>query len=238
MVHEAKYPDNEAPPMPHSSTWFSHMEGPGADASSGTPGSRRTRNQRQPSPADSDDIAIERERISLQCPLTLVRFRDPVTSTKCPHSFEREAIMDMISRSQPVRGGPRVKAVKCPVCSILLTAGDLVRDTAMQRRVRRAEEQEARRAEESGSDDDDEQQNGNRVTLASDAVDPDEDAMDVDAPAGTQIKSEPGMKSERQTMGSQTGDEPIESDESDEEEEDEEEGEENEGYGDGEEESE
>lgn len=218
MVHEAKYPDNEAPPMPHSSTWFSHIEGPGVSASSGTPGSRRTRNQRQPSPADSDDIAIERERISLQCPLTLVRFRDPVTSTKCPHSFEREAIMDMISRSQPVRGGPRVKAVKCPVCSIFLTAGDLVRDTAMQRRVRRAEEQEARRAEESDSDEDEELRNGNRVTLASDAVDPDEDAMDVDVPAGTQIKSEPVMKSERRTMESPTDDEPVESDESDEEE--------------------
>lgn len=144
--------------------------------------------------------------------------------------------MDMISRSQPLRGGPRVKAVKCPVCSIFLTAGDLVRDTAMQRRVRRAEEQEARRAEESDLDEDDELQNRNRVTLASDAVDPDEDAMDVDAPAGTQIKSEPGMKSERQMTESQTDDEPIESDE---EEEEEEEGrEESEGSGDGEEESE
>lgn len=193
--------------MPHSSTWFSHIDdhdaGSGLGASGGSPSTRRTRNQRQPSPADSDDVAIERERISLDCPLTLVRFRDPVTSTKCPHSFEHDAIMDMISRSRPMPGGPaRVKAIKCPVCTTFLTAGDLVRDTALQRRVRRAEEQEARRAEESDSEEEENvQRRMNRVTLASDAVDPDEDAMDVDRPPGTQIKAEPDqMKGGRRTM--------------------------------------
>jgi mRNA (guanine-N7-)-methyltransferase len=201
--------------------------GSGAGASSGSPSTRR-RNQRQPSPADSDDVAIERERISLYCPITLVRFRDPVTSTKCPHSFEHDAIMDMIMGSRPMPGGPtRVKAVKCPVCSNFLTAADLVRDTALQRRARRAEEQEARRAEESDSDDDDELQNPNRVTLASDAVDPDEDAMDVDAPAGTQIKSEPGR--------SQTADMEGFDEDEDEDDEDEEEDLEPESSGDGEE---
>ncbi|OOQ84204.1 hypothetical protein PEBR_33646 [Penicillium brasilianum] len=236
MMHDSKYPDNEAPPMPHSSTWFSHMEqadaGSGVGASGGSPSARRTRNQRQPSPADSDDIAIERERISLYCPVTLVRFRDPVTSTKCPHSFEHDAIMDMIARSRPMPGGrARVKAVKCPVCSIFLTAKDLVRDTALQRRVRRAEEQEARRAEESDDEEEDSQRKVNRVTLASDAVDPDEDAMDVDRPPGTQIKAEPGQfKRERRTM---------ETDDIDEEDEEEEEGEEEtESSGDMEEESE
>ncbi|KAJ5380786.1 uncharacterized protein N7496_003214 [Penicillium cataractarum] len=222
IMHDSKYPDNEAPPMPHSSTWFSHMDdhdaGSDVGASGGSPSTRRTRNQRQPSPADSDDVAIALERISLDCPLTLVRFRDPVTSTKCPHSFEHDAIMDMISRSRPMPGGPpRVKAVKCPVCSIILTAGDLVRDTALQRRVRRAEEQEARRAEESDEEDEDAQRRLNRVTLASDAVDPDEDAMDVDRPPGTQIKSEPGQIKGKRRM--------MESDDEDEEEEEEEEGE-------------
>lgn len=193
-----------------------HDTASGAGASSGSPSTRRTRNQRQPSPADSDDIAIERERISLDCPITLVRFRDPVTSTKCPHSFEHGAIMDMIARSRPMPGGPaRVKAVKCPVCSIFLTARDLVRDTALQRRVRRAEEQEARRAEESDSDEDDERRKRNRVTLASDAVYPDDDAMDVDAPAGTQIKSEPVqvMGERSQTRESDMADEDEEEEE-------------------------
>lgn len=209
-----------------------------AGASSGTPSSRR-RSQRQPSPADSDDVAIERERISLYCPITLVRFKDPVTSTKCPHSFEHNTIMDMIMRSRPMPGGPaRVKAVKCPVCSNLLTAADLVRDTALQRRVRRAEEQEARRAEESDSDNDDERQNPNRVTLASDAVDPDEDAMDVDAPAGTQIKSEPGqIKGERSQTVDMEGLDEDEDDEEDEDEEEEEGDDEHEISADGEEES-
>lgn len=127
--------------------------------------------------------------------------------------------MDMIMRSRPMPGGPtRAKAVKCPVCSIFLTAADLVRDTALQRRVRRAEEQEARRAEESDLDDEDVRQNPNRVTLASDAVDPDEDAMDVDAPAGTQIKSEPGqIKGERsQTVDMEGLDEDEDEDEEEE----------------------
>ncbi|KAF3388436.1 mRNA cap guanine-N7 methyltransferase [Penicillium rolfsii] len=191
VVHDSKYPDNEAPPLPHSSTWFSHMEDDSSVGASNRTPSNRRRTRRQPSPADSDDVAIERERISLNCPITLARFKDPVTSTKCPHSFEHDAIMDMIMRSKPMPGGPtRAKAIKCPVCLTFLTAADLVRDTALQRRVRRAEEREARRAEESGSEDDDERQNPNRVTLASDAVDPDEDAMDVDVPAVMQHASE------------------------------------------------
>lgn len=191
--------------MPASSTWFAHLEdttGEGASGSQsrGSSGrNRRTRNQREASPADSDDIAIERERVSLRCPLTLLQFRDPVTSTKCPHTFEREAITDMISRStlflpNPQGRGRRLRAAKCPVCSNLLATEDLRADPVILRKIRRAEELQAR-------EEDDElgrlgkQEGDNEVTLGSDDESgEDSDGMDVDVDSESdrpRIKSEP-----------------------------------------------
>ncbi|KAJ5983983.1 hypothetical protein N7481_006082 [Penicillium waksmanii] len=213
MVHDSKFPGDEVPPMPSSSTWFSHLEDTnGENGPSDGNLSRqnmRTRNRREPSPADSDEIAIQRERISLKCPLTLLPFQDPVTSTKCPHSFEREAITDMIARStryapDASRPGRRLRAVKCPVCSILLTNEDLRTDPVLLRKVRRAEELEKREA-----DDDDEmgesgrEGGANEVTLGSDAESSDEDgdAMEVDGDSEsdrTRIKSEPAARIKRE----------------------------------------
>ncbi|KAL2870496.1 SUMO ligase MMS21 [Aspergillus lucknowensis] len=169
IVHEAKHPSDEIPPLPHASTWFSHLEDPNAVSkrrnSSARPSRRNTRQQRARSASaasDSDDLAIERERISLKCPLTLLPFKDPVTSTKCPHSFEREAIADMITRSSmtvpaPSASGPsagpggrnrRIRAVKCPVCSGVLTGNDLREDPVLLRRIRRADAAKRRDHEE------------------------------------------------------------------------------------------
>ncbi|GIK06943.1 hypothetical protein Aspvir_002596 [Aspergillus viridinutans] len=157
IVHEAKHPGDDIPPLPHASTWFAHKEDPHATSTATTDqtSARRTRQRRSPSPADSDEIAIERERISLKCPLTLLPFRDPVTSTKCPHSFEREAITDMIAHSSTTVPGPpsrgrrnRIRSVKCPVCSVVLTAEDLRSDPVLLRRVRRAEAASQREAED------------------------------------------------------------------------------------------
>ncbi|OQD60020.1 hypothetical protein PENPOL_c033G03988 [Penicillium polonicum] len=198
MVHDSKFPGDDVPPLPHSSTWFEHMED--ANTQSGAPA--RTRNQnRRASPAGSDDdIAIERERISLKCPLTLTPYQDPVTSTKCPHSFEREAIMDMIKRSPTTiappasrRGQRRVHVVKCPVCSIPLTADDLRPDPVLLRRVRRAQELQEREEEDDHLEGDGRKQKDRStgITLGSD-VESDDDAMDVDAPPPSQhIKMEP-----------------------------------------------
>ncbi|GFF38468.1 E3 SUMO-protein ligase nse2 [Aspergillus udagawae] len=157
IIHEAKHPGDDIPPLPHASTWFADMEDPRAITTSTTDqtSARRTRQRGSPSPADSDEIAIERERISLKCPLTLLPFRDPVTSTKCPHSFEREAITDMIAHSSTTVPGPpsrgrrnRIRSVKCPVCSVVLTADDLRSDPVLLRRVRRAEAASQREAED------------------------------------------------------------------------------------------
>lgn len=154
VVHDAKHPGDEVPPLPHASTWFSRLQDPAAEASQSQsqPGSHLGKREREPSPAESD-IAIERERISLKCPITLLTFIDPVTSTKCPHSFERSAIEDMLKQTTLSKPGPggrrnRVKYIKCPICSLELTAQDLRTDLPLLRKVKRAEDISQREAEE------------------------------------------------------------------------------------------
>lgn len=207
-IHEAQYSGNDIPPMEHASTWFRHLESPStttpgvqADTDNNITGvgrggstitrqnSTTTQNQ-EDDEDDEEDLAIARERISLKCPLTLLPYKDPLTSTKCPHSFEEHAILDMISHSPSTVPAPplpgtgrnrRVQSVKCPVCSVVLTEGDLRRDPVLVRRVRRMEEV-LRREEEDDEDDDDGNEQGERqrkkrksgITVASDDEDEDE----------------------------------------------------------------
>jgi len=110
IVHDALNPGDDAPPLPNPSTWF--PADPALHPSTNT----RTRAHANNADAD-DDLAIASERISIKCPLTLLPYKDPVTSTKCPHSFEKSAILDMIARSAGRVGGER--AVKCPVCEMV-----------------------------------------------------------------------------------------------------------------------
>ncbi|KAI2889153.1 hypothetical protein CBS63078_307 [Aspergillus niger] len=189
IIHEAKHIGDEIPPPPHPSTWFAHLEDPhsqsqpqshpSASTSTSTTTTRQTRPTRArpqpPSEEEEDDdgddeIAIQTERISLKCPLTLLPFRDPVTSTKCPHSFEREAIFTMISGSNQMVPDPRgssgtgrakrVRSVKCPVCEVQLTEFDLRSDPVLMRRVKRAEMAELRRREREMLDDGEDDQDG------------------------------------------------------------------------------
>ncbi|KAH0538013.1 hypothetical protein FGG08_005374 [Glutinoglossum americanum] len=139
VVHDSRNPDDNAPPLPNSSTWF-----PSEERSSGVAVSRTRRGP--PAPAengDDDDIEIEGERISLTCPLTLLLFKDPVSSKKCPHSFERNAILPMIENSEARIGGFRrgegERAVKCPVCEQMITVNDLYSDKVLLRRIKRHE---------------------------------------------------------------------------------------------------
>lgn len=109
----------------------------------------------------------------------------------------------MIGRSNftipppPGQGGRRVRAVKCPVCSIPLTANDLRSDPVLLRKVRRAEELSAREEEDQLDGSQQQSDRPGRVLLASDAVDAD-DTMDVDVDVDDDdsdaavVKSEPG----------------------------------------------
>ncbi|KAJ5646771.1 Zinc fingerRING/FYVE/PHD-type [Penicillium lividum] len=220
MVHDAKFPNEEAPPLPHSSTWFEHLEG-----SRNASGSRNqsTRSRRNPEPESDDDIVIQRERISLKCPLTLLPYREPVTSQTCSHSFESEAIYSMIAGSSltipggPERGSRRIRAVKCPVCSTVFSANDLRPDPVLLRRVKRAEELAAREAEDNMEERSHSVRRPNEVTLASDAIDSDMDVdVDVDVDEAEAPVPSARVKSEPMDRAMSTGSEETADDESDE----------------------
>lgn len=108
MVHDAKYGDN-GPPLPHSDTWFAERGAP-------APGVTATQEDAE----DEDDIVVDKATVSTRCPITFQQFKEPYTSKKCPHTYEKYAILEMIRRSGLTigNGGPRgrgEKAVQCPV---------------------------------------------------------------------------------------------------------------------------
>ncbi|OQO03916.1 hypothetical protein B0A48_10558 [Cryoendolithus antarcticus] len=163
VVHDAMYPDQEVE-LPHESAWFNE---PGqAPAPGETAGGDAEEDE-------DDDIQIQRATTSTKCPLTLQEFKDPLTSTKCKHSFEASAILEMLSASverENGRSGPQV--VRCPVasCDVRFSKSDLVKDAALIRRIKRL--QHAKRIEE--NDEDDESHGANRMLIEDDAVDVDD----------------------------------------------------------------
>jgi len=106
MVHDAKYPQDSAPPLPKADTWFT-------DGGSPAPGTTQLGGH-----DDDDDLVIDKERISTRCPLTFQQFKEPITSDKCKHTFEKNAILEMIRSSNTRVGGGAgrggAKAIVCP----------------------------------------------------------------------------------------------------------------------------
>lgn len=226
IVHDSKHPGDEIPPVPHPSTWFSHLESLTAADGGASPVHGRIRDDQSPDDED-EEVAIERERISLKCPLTFSTFEDPVKSTKCVHSFERRAIEDLIRNStmtvaagdQDFQGGGRgararrVRAVQCPVCSVTLTLNDLKRDPVLLRRVLRAKAAEQREEEDAQFEGTRHHRKGGRksgFTIASDDDDEvsiddddeDEDEMeDEEQDMRTRIKRERSRYSSRAPHG-------------------------------------
>jgi hypothetical protein len=156
-VYDAKNPGENAPPIPHASLWFAEEEEDDPDRLP-LPGSQARRVEHE----EDSDVEIASERVSLKCPITLLPFKDPLTSTKCPHSFEKDAILDMLrlssdylpftesqqlelSQIRDRRALDRKKKeigtpmVKCPVCSCPLVAADLKPDSVLLRKVKRVE---------------------------------------------------------------------------------------------------
>jgi len=145
VVHDALHdPEVSSVPLPLPRTWFAAEEG----AAPPQPGVTEPGNE-----DSDDDIAIDRERISTRCPITLREFEEPVKSTKCNHSFERKAIFEMINQSRPQTAVERsrfVSNVQCPAtgCHETLTKDDLTTDAVLVRRIRRIQRAKAREEEE------------------------------------------------------------------------------------------
>ncbi|RDA91266.1 hypothetical protein CP533_0655 [Ophiocordyceps camponoti-saundersi (nom. inval.)] len=89
---------------------------------------------------DDDDVAIAREVISVNCPLTLRPMVEPYSNNKCKHTFEKSAIIDYLSGQTEVQ---------CPQtgCSAKFHRENFKRDfhldEAILRKIQR--EKEARR---------------------------------------------------------------------------------------------
>lgn len=103
IVHDAKYGDN-GPVLGHEDTWFTET---------GSPAPGITDSTQRGEFDDDDDIVVDRASISTRCPITYQQFKEPYSSNKCPHTFEKNAILEMIRRG-PHRIGQQ-KAVDCPV---------------------------------------------------------------------------------------------------------------------------
>ena len=120
IIHDARHPGEDAPPMPHASTWFLESQetlGAGNDGAGG---------QAAAGVDDDEEVAIASEKKSVKCPITLQTMVEPLSSIKCPHSFEGFAILDMLRLSEVRIGGSGRRgvrdgeqAIKCPECNVV-----------------------------------------------------------------------------------------------------------------------
>ncbi|KAF2279727.1 uncharacterized protein EI97DRAFT_448390 [Westerdykella ornata] len=141
VVHDATFGD-DGPPLPRAETWFSERGAPAPGITAMGDG-------------DDDDIVMDRATVSTRCPITFQQFKEPFSSKKCPHSFEKTAILQFIRRSETKVRGER--AIQCPVsgCEQMLTANDLHEDLVLIRKIKRMQKAEAQDAEESESEEED-----------------------------------------------------------------------------------
>lgn len=144
-VHDAQH-QHDGKAVPHASTWFS--EGNGGALTSAA---------RDDNSSD-DEIQIAREKVSLICPLTRRIFKEPYSNNKCPHTYEKSALIDYFrtnatAATQAVRGrrapvpiGPRTLECAEPGCTARFELSDFRDDNIKLRQVQRAlKEQEKER---------------------------------------------------------------------------------------------
>lgn len=171
-IHDSKHRDRDDVPVPHETMWFAAEEGrkTGAAVLAGT-GSDND---------EDDELQVGRVVIRIKCPITMKYFEEPVTSKKCPHSFEGSAFYDILQRTdkhllftpEQVEELGRcrnraertkkekeigIPAIQCPECRILLAEADVEPNTVLQRKVQRivAEKERDREVDEDSEDEDD-----------------------------------------------------------------------------------
>ena len=148
-----------------------------------------------------EDFEEVGERISTKCPITLMDFVEPVTSKKCPHSFERSEIIKMINNArapQRARSANWVQTVCCPIggCQSRLGLDDLednIRLKTLVKRKQRRQELARQQAEEDEEDGAQDVRSGRHV----EEVESDDEDENNEAERRPEPSSAPAIKRER-----------------------------------------
>ena len=171
-VYSAENDPDNPPPVPHADFWFAEEEG------------REIHHNQdhdiQSGEEQDSDFEIRSERIDTRCPLTLKPLANPWKSTVCPHSFEKDDMINFIRASENYRLTPEQRAevarlrraddkvrrtkeigvpqAGCPICNKLIIEAELIPNPGLARRIQRIIEKDRREAEaaanEDSSDDD------------------------------------------------------------------------------------
>lgn len=107
LVWDSKHPGEHPPPLPDLSMWFAAQEGRGqarntprsTQRSATAEGEDHEDTPSSPQLNDDTEIQMTSDVRSVKCPLTMRYFEEPMTSTLCPHSFEKSAILTFIRES-------------------------------------------------------------------------------------------------------------------------------------------
>lgn len=82
LWHDAAH-GSDGKPLPDASKWFSRNGGEGEQD-------------------EDDDLIVAEEHMDIHCPLSMAVMKDPYTSKKCKHTFEKDSIVQFL-RSQAGR---------------------------------------------------------------------------------------------------------------------------------------
>ncbi|KAF4992184.1 hypothetical protein FGRMN_7315 [Fusarium graminum] len=138
----------EGPPLPDASRWFTQNGEPVMHGAVSGMGAEHDDD-------DDDDIAVAREVISINCPLTLQPMKDPFTNRNCKHTFEKSALLEYL----PMRGESQCPQAGCSqTFSRARFDQEFFNDQAMVRRIKRVrqaqEQQEMEEDDDADGDDD------------------------------------------------------------------------------------
>jgi len=113
LVHDSLYGDTIQ--LPKATAWF-HGDKPVIFYGSGARINRADddANEMDEDDEDEDEVIIAGSKLEYKCPLTMRVFEQPYTSSVCKHTYEKEAILELIDGGTVFggRGGP--KQVQCP----------------------------------------------------------------------------------------------------------------------------